>query len=782
MRTSSSPGAKLASAIWIGLAASSLAFAGADPRNPAGSGRDDDVATIDVNTIDPERFAAIATRLNPGEEIDIDGHLEEAAWQRAVPNGNFIQREPDLGRPASQRTEFKILYDEKHIYFGVWAFDTEPDKILATEMKRDSGLRKGDQIKISIDTFHDKRNAFYFSTNPLAALKDANSTENGRVINYDWNAVWRNRTSRDDKGWYVEIAIPFSQLRFAGGPGEAIWGLNVCRILLRRNEDSYWVPFPREWSPSGFARMSGAGKLLGLKDLKPRRRLEVVPFLAPSLTRNDVESSTSRSTGYGFDARLGLTGSLTADLTYKTDFAQVEADQEVVNLSRFSVFFPEKRQFFTESAGIFDYGRSGIGFSGGDGGGGGGGFGGDGGLLPIFYSRRIGLSDAEQIPIVGGGKITGRTGPYSLGLLNMQTEDSTGTDGVFRRGGNYTAFRVKRNILKQSTVGGMFLNRQKGPGASFNRTAAVDLGLVLGRSVGITGMLARTFSPQGLAFADGTSNRGDGLAAVADLSWKTDAWDAGATYVDIARDFNAEMGFIRRTDIRNLKADLNRTWRPKIKGVRTLRADLRFDHFENHDGVMESRGYDAGFNWQRPSGSNIRLSWSRDFDRLTEGFETFAGVIPPGAYWWNNYRANYFSGNSNKLGGFVSVEGGGYYQGRKQSFRTGLNFVPNGTLLLEGNYSRNQIQLPGAPGASSNVFGARLSYSFSPSLFVKAYAQMNDERELASLNLLVWYIFRPGSDLYVVYNQGWDQDKPGLPFLSSRDKSLIVKMTWWWSR
>ena len=737
--------------------------------------RDDLADTVDVNTIDPERFAAIATRLSPGEEIDIDGHLEEAAWTRAPASGNFIQREPELGRPASQKTEFKILYDDKNLYFGIWAWDTEPEKILATEMKRDSGLRKGDQIKISIDTFHDKRNAFYFSTNPLAALKDANSTENGRVINYDWNAVWKNRTSRDGKGWYVELAIPFSQLRFAGGPGEVIWGLNICRVLLRRNEDSYWVPFPREWSPSGFARMSGAGKLVGLTDLKPRRRMEVVPFFAPAVSRDDVARSTKTRSGYGFDARIGLVGSLTADLTYKTDFAQVEADQEVVNLSRFSVFFPEKRQFFTESAGIFDYGRTGVGFTGGDGGGGG--DGGSGGLLPLFYSRRIGLVSGQQVPIVGGGKITGRSGPYTLGLLNMQTDDSTSADGVFSKGGNYTAARVKRNIFRQSTFGAILLNRQGGPGTAFNRTAGVDLGLILGRNWSAAGMLAKTFS------ATGIDGGGNGIAGAADLGWKTDKWNAGATYLDIGKDFNAEMGFIRRLDTRNGKIDASRTWRPKIKGVRSLQWSASADQFETHGGVLDSRGYDTSFSWQRPDSSNIRLSLSRDYDRLTSAFTTFAGDIAPAGYWWNTYRASYFGGNSGRrLGGYLTGEMGGYYDGRKQAIRAGFNYVPNGTLLFEGNYSRNQIQLPGRPHAASNVFGARLSYSFSPNLFVKAYAQMNDERELASLNVLLWYIYRPGSDLYIVYNQGFDQDKPGLPFLQSRDKSLTVKMTWWWSR
>ena len=234
---------------------------------------------VDVRTIDPDSYRAVAMRVPEGEAPRIDGHLDEAVWQLAPVQGDFVQREPSFGAAASEKTEFRILYDDRHIYVGIWAWDSRPSGILASELKRDSGLRKGDQIKINFDTFHDHRNAFYFSTNPLGAYKDANSVENGRTINYDWNAVWNNRTSVDDHGWYVELAIPFSQLRFPRAIDEALWGLNICRVILRKNEEDYWVPFPREWGASGFARMSGAGVLAGLKGTTPRRRFEMLPYV-----------------------------------------------------------------------------------------------------------------------------------------------------------------------------------------------------------------------------------------------------------------------------------------------------------------------------------------------------------------------------------------------------------------------------------------------------------------------------------------------------------------------
>src|SRR6478735_2916110 len=423
----------------IAAAAASTAFAQA--AKPA----------FDIKTIDPETFRAIAFRISAEQRPNIDGKLIDQAWALAPVQGNFIQREPAFGTPSSEKTEFRVLYDDKTLYIGVWVWDSDPSGIMGSEMKRDAGLNKGDQLKITIDTFHDHRNAFYFSTNPLGAYKDANTVENGRTINYDWNAVWDNKTSIDDKGWYIEIAIPLSQLRFKTTIGESTWGLNLCRILFRKNEESYWVPFPREWGASGFARMSNAGVLQGLTDIKSRRRIEFVPYALPTMARDYVaRPEADADAKFGGDFKIGVTNDLIADLTYHTDFAQVEADQEVVNLTRFSLFFPEKRQFFTETAGIFDFGKSVSGL-------GGDAAANDPGLLNIFYSRRIGLVDGQQVPIIGGGRLTGRSGPYAIGLMNISTEDAVLAS---RRidSANFTVARLKRNVLKNSSIGTLFVN------------------------------------------------------------------------------------------------------------------------------------------------------------------------------------------------------------------------------------------------------------------------------------------------------------------------------------
>jgi hypothetical protein len=746
----------------------SVGAAAAAPPAPAPA-----ATPIDINTIDPETFRAIAARVPDDQAPTIDGRLDDRAWRLAPPQGRFIQREPAFGMPSTERTEFRILYDDRTLFFGIWAYDDDPAGIIASEMKRDSGLSKGDAIKIDLDTFHDHRNAFYFSTNPLGARKDANSVENGRTINYDWNAVWESRTSRDAHGWYAEIAIPLSQLRFKGGPGDTVWGLNVCRIILRKHEETYWVPFPREWGTTGFANLSRAGVMVGLHHLMPRRRLEFVPFAAPTAARDyGAGTATDFSSHYGFDFRLGLTSTLTADATYRTDFAQVEADQEVVNLSRFSLYFPEKRQFFTESAGIFDYGRTGIGFSGGENDGG-------PGLLALFYSRRIGLYDGQQVPIVGGGKVTGRAGPYTIGLLNIETDRANlpaaagGVTALERS--NYTAVRVKRNIFAKSSVGAIFLNRQGGAGSAYNRSVGVDTGLAFGDHTTVAAMFAGTFSP--------VAAERDRAGAL-DVAYKTDLYNAGATYLDIGPRFDAEMGFIPRVDIRNVKASGAWTPRPGWSGVRQLTFGGRLDYYENHQGRLESRTDEGEFKIERQDGSSITAYADRDYDYLPFDWTFGNGTIPIGGYDWKTVRLLYASNASKRVYGSTEVDLGGYYDGDKQTYTVKLNFLPRDTMLVENSYTQNRIQLPGVPKYVTNTLSTRVSYSFTPDLFLKGFVQYNDDRRLATLNLLFWYIYRPGSDLYVVYNSGWETDLPGARprILRVRSRSLAVKITYWLSR
>jgi hypothetical protein len=741
---------------------------------------------VNVNTIDPATFHAIATRLPKGQAPKIDGRLDDEVWTLAEPAGNFIQREPHAGLPATERTEFRILYDDRRIYFGVWALDSDAGGIQASELKRDSGLTKGDRVAIVIDTFHDRRNGFYFATNPLGAYKDAQYTDNARVRNNDWNAVWTCRTSTDDKGWYAEIAIPLSQLRFRKSVGETTWGLNVARSIIRKHEDTYWVPYPREQGANGFAYLSNAGVLDGLRDLPAPRRLELVPFVAPQVGRDySTDTSTTKADRYGFDARAGLTETLMADLTYRTDFAQVEADQEVVNVSRFSLFFPEKRGFFTESAGLFNYGKPGV--ETGD-------FG--PGLLPLFYSRQIGLHDGREVPIVAGGRVTGRVGPYSVGLLNVETDATSWPSGSQRvdvARANYSVARVKRDILAHSSVGAILLNRQGGPGAAYSRTAGFDVNLVLRGDARLTALVARTFTPRAVGAAQpgsttspeagsaGSSQGGEWAAAV-DFAYQKDRYNYDVTYLDVGPNFTDDMGYIQRTDIRNPRVRAAWTPRPDWRGVRQLSVGGLTQLWATHAGRTESRNSDGQFAVTFTDTSVVTLDVLRDYDLLTAPWTLGASAVAPGGYSWNTARIAYTSNPRLRVTGNAEVETGSYYNGDKTTWTGGLSLLPLETLLVEVLYNRNRITQPYAAPLVTNTLSTRVSYSFSPTLFAKAFVQYNDDKKLASLNLLLWGIYRPGSDLYVVYNQGWNTDLPGPHFMQIRNRSLALKMTYWLSR
>jgi len=734
---------------------------------PAAAGAQPQQLPLDLAKIDPQTFHAMAVRLPKGRAPKIDGRLDDAVWELAPVQGQFIQREPHAGEAISERTEFRVLYDDKKIYFALWAFDSDPHGIRASEWKRDSGLAKGDQMRIVIDTFHDRRNGFYFATNPLGAKKDAQYTDNARVTNNDWNAVWECRTTVDGQGWYAEIAIPFSQLRFKTAIGETTWGLNVGRRIVRKNEESYWVSYPRAQGAFGFARLSNAGVLDGLRDIDSKRRVEVVPFIAPQAGQDYLtRGSTTDLDRYGVDARIGITDTLTADLTYKTDFAQVEADQEVVNVSRFSLFFPEKRQFFTETAGLFNYGKTGT--ENGDQG---------AGLLPLFYSRRIGLTDdGREVPLLAGGRVTGKAGRYSLGVMNIETDEldySSGQSSVHLPRANYSVVRVKRNVFGYSSIGAIFLNREGGAGLEYNRTAGADLNLVLGKTTTLTALAARTFTP-GVA--------GNQFAGGFDFAYQKDRYNYGITYLDVGAQFNAEMGYIRRTDIRNPKVRAAWTPRPDWRGVRQLTIGAQVDSYWNHDGTPESRTSDGQFVTAFNDTSTLAVDVAHDSDRLEDPWRLGNGVVPAGQYEWDTFTASYLSNASLRVAGSAGIQVGSYYTGDKTTVSAGLSLLPLTRLLIETSFNRNLITMPGVPDYLTNTLSTRVSYSFSPSLFTKAYIQYNDARKQATLNCLLWYIYRPGSDFYVVYNEGWDATIPGPHALQTRNRSLSVKITYWISR
>ncbi|MDD9974529.1 MAG: DUF5916 domain-containing protein, partial [Candidatus Poribacteria bacterium] len=462
------------------------------------------------------------------EEIKVDGVLDESVWQSVEPIRQLYQIQPDQGDPATEQSEVRILYDDKKLYFGFVFYD-DMDKIVANDMRRDSsGLRSNDYGFLLLDTYNDRRNAVFFRFTPVGGMEDTAVSNSGGSLNTSWDIVWECRCRINEDNWTVEIAIPFSQLRFEQSD-VMNWGLNFGREIARKREIAAWNEAPKTYGGLAKYRTAYFGTLEGLEGISPSRHLELLPYALPGASYGSSTEETEGVFEAGLDLKYGVTPNLTADLTFNTDFAQVEADQEQVNLTRFSLFFPEQRPFFLEGASIFDVGIPRPSFR-------------RPPPLLLFYSRRIGLAEGLAIPILGGGKMTGKIGPYGIGILNVLTnklEESVpgvSPKNVFREPRtNYSVVRVNRDILKGSTVGGIFINKQDAD--AYNRTAGLDFSYRPTREINIQGLWSRTFEADILGNSNAFFFGGD---------WRTNLFRLDASYTDIGEDFNPEVGYIQR--------------------------------------------------------------------------------------------------------------------------------------------------------------------------------------------------------------------------------------------
>ena len=495
------------------------------------------------------RATVRAIRLTRG--IRLDGQLDEQIYRSVPAITGLVQQVPDEGAPATERTEAWIMFDEDNVYVAARVWDSAPpSEWVANEMRRDTvQLRQNDNFGVLFDTYYDHRNGFFFYTTPLGALADQQFTNEGNP-NQDWNPVWDVRTGRFEGGWTVEMEIPFKSLRYRSAPTQ-LWGLQLRRLIRRKNEHVYLTPVPISLGPSGVYRVSGAATLVGLQVPGTGRNLEIKPYGVGGVSTDLEAEPPRRNDGngdFGVDVKFGVTQSLTADLTYNTDFAQVEVDEQQVNLTRFSLFFPEKREFFLEGQGIFEFAQgSGGGSRGGGGGGGGGGgffFGGGGGrtggrnVPTMFFSRRIGLEDGEIVPVVAGGRVTGKVGAFDVGALNIQTGDVP-TAGI--ESTNFTALRLKRDILRRSTIGGIFTNRSvsllgNGPSQAYG----IDGAFSFYENVEIRTYYAKTKTPQ----ANGRDTSYYGR-----FDYRGDRYELESTHLFILfieENFVPEVGFVRR--------------------------------------------------------------------------------------------------------------------------------------------------------------------------------------------------------------------------------------------
>ena len=707
------------------------------------------------------------------ESIEVDGELSESDWQKAIPIRQFTQYEPYEGAQMTEPTEVRILYDDRHIYFGFVCSESEPSKIVANKMRRDTMLYDNDTVFVMLDTYNDRRSGFFFRVNPLGAKEDVAIMDSGDSRNENWNAVWDSRAKINGDNWTTEIAIPFSQLRFKDE--EALtWGLNLGRSIQKNQEEGTWAPVPAAYTYLARYRTTQLGTLKGLSEISQRRNIEFLPYFLPGVARTK-EDGTVSVFDLGGDVKVSVTSNLTADLTVNTDFAQVEADQEQANLTRFSLFFPEKRQFFLEGAGLFDFGIPRTSYNAPP-------------PLLLFYSRRIGIEEGHAIPIMAGGKMTGKVGGFGVGLLNVLTdkysaETADSAEAVDVDRANYSVLRIKRDLLTGSSVGMIAVNKQ-GLDAH-NRAAGVDFIYRPTGEINFRGLWARTFDPSEIS---GQASSGNSIlsnepptanpnALYFGGNWQSSVARVNASYTDIGEDFNPEVGYVYRTGSRWFRGEARATPYLNWHGLRRLWTGPEIDFILDSDNELETRTFiwSTWLELDTKGWGGLRIY--RNFENLTDDFEIREGIIiPRGKYSYNNYNLM-LNAQGQVFNGRFGFNIGDFYNGTRRGFDLRFDIRFSGRLSLEPRYEFNRVTLPEG-SFDTNVFGGRVIYSFSTDLFTKLYVQWNSDRNLVTTNFLVNYIYQPGSDFYFVFNQTYGTDSISTELL---DTTLVGKVTYWWN-
>ncbi len=698
--------------------------------------------------------------------------LGDPAWDGAVPGTGFVQTQPDEGQPASERTEVRIVFTGDTLYFGVVCYDRDPASIIVTDSRRDSSLADSDSFQIILDTFFDRQNGFVFGTSPSGQEYDGQLVNEGAGgsgmgrggqtegagggFNQNWDGVWQVRTTISEVGWSAEFAIPFRTLRFPAGR-EQRWGVNFQRNIRRRNESAYWAPLPRQFD---LFRVSLAGQLTDVQAPEGLwRTLQLTPYvIGEAIGRADRPAAGVEALGnFGGDLKYGVTSGLALDLTYNTDFAQVEVDEQQINLDRFNLFFPEKRPFFLENAGAFTVSNSG------------GAVFNDPGQTELFFSRRIGIDAAGQaIPILAGARLSGRVSEnVTVGFLNMQTETVDGRTPA----NNFTVARLRRDLPNRSSIGGLLVSRQatgeRAGADDHNRTYAFDGRWGFGQNGLVSGFAARTETP-GLAGRD--------HAFDVAVDYNTEAWRLRGSIMEMGEHFNPEVGFVRRTGFRKIDAGVFNTSRPpdNFLQIQEVQPHVTFNRFWSIDsGFVETSLLHMDNFWEFDDSSVAITAWNIRKEGVTREF-TISGVpVPPGSYDWHELSLNYNSDRSAPVGYGFRFQQSGFFGGRLQVAGPSAHFRRGEALNVELRWTRNDIDLP-AGHVVTNLASSRIAYNFSPRVFAQGLLQYNDSADLWSVNLRFGWLQDANTGLFVVYNQT-DGLADYIPVGSGR--SVILKYT-----
>jgi hypothetical protein len=705
-----------------------------------------------------ERPAAQAVPTESAPVLDGDV-LNDERWRSVTPvPGEFVQKNPSEGASASERTEIRILYTSSALYVGVVCFDRTPGGIIVSDARRDSSLDNTDSFRLIVDTYRDGQNGFVFGTNPAGLEYDAQVINEGQGgggsggqqggsgggFNLNWDGAWRVAARTHEEGWTAEFEIPFRTLRYPDRPVQT-WGLNFERRIRRHNETAYWAALPRQFD---IARLSMAGSLQDLR-VPPQRNLKFIPY-ALGQARDDSRHPDTRLRGEpGLDAKYSITPSLTLDATYNTDFAQVEVDEQQVNLDRFNLFFPEKRPFFLENAGLFSVGSPGE--------------------AEVFFTRRIGISnDGREIPIVGGARVSGQAGRgLNVGFLNMQTED---VDGLLP-GQNFTVARLRQDLPNRSSVGFMAVNREDtGEGnGNYNRSFAADARLGIGRSGMVSGFVATTTSP---------ARSGDEHAYQVVARRDTQAWELSAGYTEVGRNFNPEVGFLTRSGgFRKPEFLVFHRYRPRnFLRLQELRPHVSYRGFWKPDGFQESGFVHVDNHWEFRSGHEVHTGVNFVREGVAVPFHIAGVLVPPGTYDSREVQIVAMTNQGARYALNMRATIGGFFGGDRIALAPSVRMRFTDAFNAELSLSRNDVDLPSG-SFTTHVARSRISYSFTPRTFLQGLVQYNDAADLWSANVRFGWLQQANTGLFIVYN---DTQPLGDDFVSRgvvTGRSLTIKFS-----
>lgn len=694
----------------------------------------------------PEAIPAVrAVRVETPPELD--GLISEEVWDSIPPATDFVQQNPDEGAPSTQRTEVRIGFDDSNLYFGVICFDTEPERIVVTQNRRDGSLEDTDSVQLLIDAYNDGQNAFVFGTSPTGIEFDAQVTKAGQTrgsgggparagggagaqragaaaFNLNWDAVWKVRSQVTERGWESEIVIPFRTLRYRPGSDQT-WGLNISRNIRRRNELSFWSPVSRAFQ---FSQIELAGKLHGV-EARTHRNLKLLPYVIGGVSQDfrRAEGRSDTEIDGGLDVKYSLTPGLTLDATVNTDFAQVEVDDVQINLTRFDLFFPEKRPFFLENSGFFEFGSPRE--------------------VEIFFSRRIGLDENRQeVPIDAGGRVSGKMGRYQVGFLNMQTRHAEGRAPA----NNYAVGRVSRELPNRSSIGVIGVNRQsvgelEGVGA-YNRTFGADANIGIGKYANWFTYVAGTQTP-GL--------EGESHAYSSRLDFDDATHRISVSYLEVGGNFNPEVGFVRRVKFRKPSASYRYSYYPKKGAWRSIEPHAFFQNWY----TLGTNDKESGFEHYHldsrlQNGGRLGLAYNRNFERISRPFLVFPGVtIPIGRYQFGETIANFQSDPSATFFGGGTFAVGNFYSGDITALSLTGGVRKGQNLTWTFSWSRNNIDLP-VGAFNTDLASLRFNWSITPKSYFQTLSQYSNRTNQLSHNIRLGLLSTSSTGLFVVYNAG----------------------------